>query len=670
MSLLRERSTWWISGLIALLILPAAALAWMAILSVRDSESLLEQKYSQGLESGSKLVVDSINRNLEILLKRTRSYVETLQDLENRDLSQPISAQVPKALSGVFVFKKGELSYPFWPLNSDRIPSLTWSMDSTEFNVFAKQIRGEISYNTLPYKNSNGEHLIHARLAELRAQTKAGHHQKVAEAIGQWLPELGYDSLSNEVRPSLWLLRFRSLNSSGQYTAARQSIHWSVKEFLHNPSYYPLEKVDFIFKEMLDATLSTGNLENRDQENLQHLRDNLSLLMAQSQALQKFRPLLESHILPFLSTTGIRMLRVGGQVCFIIPQSKVDPSYFTVALFNPDQLNQELLGAVGSTEIGRNLAFSLGPIEKPFYSQGIDAQMEVFRTFELGENNPLKQIHIYRSPQTVIREQAQRRSALLYSILALSMATICISIYLAIRMVRSEKSVYKLKTNILSSITHELKTPLTSIRMFAETLEGGRFRTQEQAQRYASMITRESGRLQMLIDDILVYGRLENEGAIERKPLVLSELIADIIQRVEPIASGKSIAITFKSEVDAVVFGDKALLESLFQNLIDNSLKYTMNSGTVEVRIFADIHNFAASVKDSGVGIPSTALPHIFDPFYRVGDEMTRKSKGSGIGLAIVRKAVNLHKAKIKVDSKEGEGSTFTVYFPKEEQHG
>lgn len=664
MSLMKEKSTWWIGGLIALLVLPAIALAWLAVLSVRDSESLLEQRYSQGLESGSKILLDSIHHNLDDLLKRTKLHVETMRDLENVDLSKRMSNNAPRALSGVFVFKKGELSYPFWPLNSDRIPSLTWAMDSTEFSDFAHQIRGDQNIN--PAKESS---LLFGKLAQIRAQSQAGKHRQVAEEIASWLPTLGQDSMGNELRPSLWLLRYRSLSASGAEDAARQSIYASVREFLRHPNHYPLEKVDFIFKEMFDSSLAANNLDPKEKDSLEHMRENLDFLMKQSQALLHFRPLLESHVLPFLSTTGIRMLRINGQVCFVIPQSKIDPSSFTVALFNPDQINQELLRGLQNQEASRNLAFSLGPIEKPFFSQGLEPQMEVYRTIDLGENHPLRQIHIYRSPQTVIREQAQRRSALLYSILALSLATIGFSIYLAIRMVRSEKSVYQLKTNILSSITHELKTPLTSIRMFAETLEGGRYRTQEQAQRYASMITRESGRLQMLIDDILVYGRLENEAQVERRPLLLSELIADIVLRLEPIASGKEIVITLSSECEAMVLGDKALLESLFQNLIDNALKYTMKSGTVQVRIFSDAHHYIASVKDNGVGIPASALPHIFDPFYRVGDELTRKSKGSGIGLAIVRKAVNLHQAKIKVESKEGEGSTFTVLFPKEESH-
>lgn len=667
MSLIRERSTWWIGVLIALLVLPALALAWMAILSVRDSESLLEQRYEQTLEDGSKIVIDSMNRNLQSVLAQTKTYVEVLQDLENKDLSKPFGVKPPQALSGIFVFQKGRLTYPFWPLMSDRIPSLSWSMDSTEFLSFGRQIRGETPLMLTPKQGSS--HEIFARLANLRNQTQQGQSQTVVEQVNQWLPQLSQDSLANEVRPSLWLLRFRSLLASGQYKESRRSIYASVKDFLHRPGDFPLEKVDFIFKEMFDATLSMGDLESKERDSISNLRDNLAYLIAQSQSLQKFRPLLENHVLPFLSTNGIRMLRIDDQVCFVIPQSTVDPSYFVVALFNPAQLDTLLLQGIHSQEASRQLAFSAGPIERPFYHQSITKEMEPFRTIDLGEINPLREIHIYRSPQTVIRKQAQRRSVLLYSILSLAVATILLSIYLAIRTVRNERSVYQLKTNILSSITHELKTPLTSIRMFAETLEGGRYRTQEQAQRYAGMITRESGRLQMLIDDILVYGRLENEGTIERKPVILAELIADVIQRVDPIANVKKIGITFKSEVDATILGDRALLESLFQNLIDNAVKYTMNSGNVELRIFSENQHFVVAVKDTGVGIPQSALPHIFDPFYRVGDELTRKSKGSGIGLAIVRKAVNLHDAKIKVESKEGEGSTFTVWFQREEQH-
>lgn len=653
------RSSQWIILFVALLILPAIALAWMAVLSVKDSESLLEKRYEQTLDEGAKSILDTLNRNMDSVIKSALNYSLNLRNLSQKHFNSLEQLKAPKPLKGIFIFQKGKLVYPFWSQNTDPIPHLAWSMDSNQFARFSAQVQGKSVM--LPAS----PHLIHDQLAEIRQDFHKGNYHLVVEKINQYSNDLQRDSLDFEIHPSLWLLRYKALTALNNTDEALKSLYQSVDHFIHQPQLYPLEKVNFIFTEMFETSLAQKSLDKKDKDKLLQIQENLFFLIHQSQSLQEFKPLLENHIFPFVGVREIRVLKLNLQTCFVIPLPNEGEHSFIVALYDQNTLDSTLLQGI-LQENTRDIAFTLGTFDQPIKNFGDTEEREPYLSYELKKGHPFQELHIYRKPQTVIKEQAFHRSVLMYAILAFSLGTIILSVILAVRNVRNEKSVYQLKTNILSSITHELKTPLTSIRMFAETIEGGRFKTQEQAQKYASMITRESGRLQMLIDDILVYGRLENEIAVEKIKTQLTELLTELIQRLEPIAQGKQIELNLIAEIQAHVLGDKALLESLFQNLVDNALKYTPKSGQVEIRIFPEGSYIAVAVKDNGIGIPSKSLNQIFDPFYRVGDELTRKTKGSGIGLAIVQKAVQLHNAKIKVESKESEGSTFTVYFPRE----
>jgi signal transduction histidine kinase len=220
-----------------------------------------------------------------------------------------------------------------------------------------------------------------------------------------------------------------------------------------------------------------------------------------------------------------------------------------------------------------------------------------------------------------------------------------------------------MKDNFLSTISHELKTPLTSIKMYSEFMNSGRAYKPEKIVSHTSVILKEASRLESLIDAILNYARMESGKQLFRwETLNLSECANKVCDSLDVIAKSKGLEIKREIEKDLHIMGDYPSIYSLIQNLVDNAIKYTAE-GHVFVRLQAISQGISLSVEDTGKGIPASEQKNIFEGFYRIGDESTRETKGSGLGLAIVKRTADAHKASITLKSSPGKGSAFTVVF-------
>jgi len=216
-----------------------------------------------------------------------------------------------------------------------------------------------------------------------------------------------------------------------------------------------------------------------------------------------------------------------------------------------------------------------------------------------------------------------------------------------------------MKDNFLSTISHELKTPLTSIKMYSEIMNSGRVNKPEKIISHTGVILKETSRLESLIDAILNYTRMESGKQVFRwESLNLSECVSKVCDSLDVIAKSKGLEIKREIDENSYIIGDYASIYSLVQNLVDNAIKYTS-----EGYVFVRLQGTSLSVEDTGKGIPANEQKNIFEGFYRVGDESTRETKGSGLGLAIVKRTADAHKASIILKSSPGKGSVFTVVF-------
>ncbi|OHW63021.1 alkaline phosphatase synthesis sensor protein PhoR [Andreesenia angusta] len=223
-----------------------------------------------------------------------------------------------------------------------------------------------------------------------------------------------------------------------------------------------------------------------------------------------------------------------------------------------------------------------------------------------------------------------------------------------------------MRRDFVANVSHELKTPLTSIKGFVETLKDGAIENVETRNRFLNIIDIEADRLSFLIKDLLTLSEIESgieeEGA---EALEVESTTREILSLLNEAAKKKNISVKLEIEGDVEVLkGSKSLLQQMMINLVDNAIKYTSEGGEVVVKIFKDEVNLNIVVKDTGIGIPPEHIDRLFERFYRVDKARSRQVGGTGLGLAIVKHIVLSFKGNIKVNSKVDRGSEFIVQIP------
>jgi two-component system, OmpR family, phosphate regulon sensor histidine kinase PhoR len=222
------------------------------------------------------------------------------------------------------------------------------------------------------------------------------------------------------------------------------------------------------------------------------------------------------------------------------------------------------------------------------------------------------------------------------------------------------------RRDFVANVSHELKTPLTAIKGYVETLLEGGLDDRENNLRFLDKVNTHANRLSALITDLLSLSRIESGEAVSKRETVfVGEVLSASMNRLYPSAERKGIRFgTGKSEPGLKILGDPEALNQIFDNLIDNAIKYTERGGRVEVSLYQKNGKVIFEVEDDGVGIPPEDLPRIFERFYRVDKARSREQGGTGLGLSIVRHLAQALQGEAKVRSRVGVGSVFTVVLP------
>ncbi|MBQ2657145.1 MAG: hypothetical protein IJF87_01065 [Erysipelotrichaceae bacterium] len=220
-----------------------------------------------------------------------------------------------------------------------------------------------------------------------------------------------------------------------------------------------------------------------------------------------------------------------------------------------------------------------------------------------------------------------------------------------------------IRKEFASNVSHELKTPLQTISGYSELLKNG-FVRQEDQEEFADKIYLESQRMMKLIEDVIKLSHLDNdELQIRKEKIDLNEICSSA---VETIRKDKidDIELVYEGQ-EAIVYGNRELIESIVFNLCENAIRYNVENGKVFVKVFCENESSVLEVKDTGIGIEKKDHERIFERFYRVDKSRSKNTGGTGLGLSIVKHACILNNAKIELESKPGKGSTFRVVFPK-----
>jgi signal transduction histidine kinase len=351
--------------------------------------------------------------------------------------------------------------------------------------------------------------------------------------------------------------------------------------------------------------------------------------------------------------------------------------------FDAEYLHDQFFPEMLETVMNRNLnegqgdknqcAIMLHPKGEPAplaASAGWDGGLpEVERNMEAAFPGVTLAIKLRGTTLEAIGQHFVRTSFLALGALSLLLAG---GIVLTYRNVSKEMALARLKSDFVSNVSHELRTPLSLIRLYAETLEMGRLNSREKYQEYYCIIRKESERLSALINNILDFSRIEaGRKEYDFRETDLRELVRNTLDSYR--YQIEQHGFSYEERIDEVpsLRVDRESMARSLLNLVNNALKYSQDRKYIGVNLYRENGSVRLEVIDHGIGIPHQEQHKIFEKFYRVGDPLVHNTKGSGLGLSLVRHIVQAHGGEVLVDSVPGEGSKFTIALPvKQEENG
>lgn len=369
----------------------------------------------------------------------------------------------------------------------------------------------------------------------------------------------------------------------------------------------------------------------------------------------------------FWEEGGRRHLEVHGEVILaaVIPASARGP--LLAGLRRDEQaLHREVLEkALGGAEDKGALAVLDGAGRPVFASRPLDDTSPVL-TVPFGEALPAWRVALYQPPGLSPRDMVRRQAMIFMAAFVLLLLVIGCGLGATYRLVRRESEIARLKSDFVANVSHDLKTPLSLIRMFAETLEMGRVPDAQRRREYYTVLTRESERLSRLIDNVLDFSRIESgRQRYQIAPGPVEPIVHDVLESFRhPLAQrGFKVDVSVAPDLPDVPLDPEAMKQAL-ANLVDNAMKYSAERRSLTVVARPEDGGVALEVADEGIGIPVSERERIFEKFYRIGRSETQGRRGSGVGLALVKHIVEAHGGRVTVDGRPGEGSRFTLHLP------
>lgn len=337
-------------------------------------------------------------------------------------------------------------------------------------------------------------------------------------------------------------------------------------------------------------------------------------------------------------------------------------------LLDPEQLKSDLLKSAISEQAesedihwivkGRNE-------ETILKSDGSEPGTRTARVNFAG-NFPPWSIELYQqNPRLFETMLTSRRGIYLYIFILLA-GILIFGLTLTVRIVTHELELGRMKSDFVSTVSHEFKSPLTSIRQLAEMLQAGRVASEEHRQRYYNVLLEQSERLSLLIDNILDFAKMEEgKKEFDFEATDMCALLEALVSTIQQQVSHEGF--TLQTEIDTnmpSIQADRSAITQAITNLVDNAIKYSGEARKIYVRGFTEDEYLIIAVQDFGIGIKPEEVDRVFDRFYRGGDELTRAVKGSGLGLTLVKQIVESHHGSINVKSEPDKGSTFSIKLP------
>ncbi|UCD64461.1 MAG: HAMP domain-containing histidine kinase [Candidatus Zixiibacteriota bacterium] len=358
---------------------------------------------------------------------------------------------------------------------------------------------------------------------------------------------------------------------------------------------------------------------------------------------------------------------IDDQPILIVLRDRVSDSNIAGFTVDLDYIRKELIRAGEDHLHDSDIGFTVVNTAQPLPEDTADSGS----IQELSSLVPLWRVWLRpKNPEAISQYVTKRRWIYGIFILFLSLGMI-LGIALVVRDMSREQKLAQLRNDFVSNVTHELKTPLTSIRMFAETMLMDRVKNKRDQREYLSVIVNESDKLTRLINTVLDSSKIEQEEQQYHMHSVnFSTVVEKAVDAVAYWLKENGFAVVVDIEEDITIRGDEDALEQTMNNLLSNAMKFSHDRKEITVRLCKKDGSIRVEVQDRGLGIPESKQPRIFEKYYRAHSGHTADKGGSGLGLAVVKHIVDAHEGTIELKSKVNEGTTFTIVFPQVEPGG
>ncbi len=669
------------------ILVPGLILAYLSFRTVKDERILIEK----ALENRNEEFVDAVQGVLD------KTKAERLARLQDQ-LQRSSSSSAPdnylflatdllenSMVQSLAIFRRDEMVFPRRLAFGDSMGTTAPPAAGTEAGVDG----GPVAMAPPPPMETSAapqaEELdlpprAREAVAFIQTEYRAGrflHAVRLIRAFSHASDSLFSTRAGSLYRYGLWLVEIKcliGLNLTEEAVARGREL---IQALLRGNGFSNYHQVKFYLGETVNLLTSLETLprEVRDYFWSIHQKSEIFLVNAEfiSQEWSSTpEQLIRSQALDFQNPIQINYL--DGIPYLIIGYPWLDKETRVIARLNESVFNEavetEILQSKKSA--WKSMAFALvSAKDQVVMTTDSLADRRVALERPLGGDFPAWKLIIYKMKDSEVIALGRRKLTLLYTLLGFSLAALLIGSFSVLQGLKNERRVVRMKSNFLSAVSHELKTPLTAIRMFAEILESGKQTQEDKRKRYATLIGEEAMRLHGMIEGILDFTRLEEKrGRLSFTDLDLTLAVQEVAGLMAAAFEKAGIKLVLQLHTAATIRGDFDSVRSVVQNLLENSLKYSEAGTTVTVVLENLPDKAVLRVRDEGIGISGADLKRIFDKFYRAGDELTRKTKGSGLGLAIVKQILDSHRAQIKANSKLNEGTEMVITFPKGKARG
>lgn len=660
------------------IILPTAILSFLGFRNIQNEMFLAQKNFDENQAALQKEIEDAVEKEQEKIYQETKAASLFLYE-QPRSLLEFGNAASFKEVPGIeaiFLYNGGKLVYP-------DISSKHFYKTHDFSSIVASAAERQLFESELDSTTAQMAYMSRMlKAAHAPFETRSEQVQNILGLIRLHYRSKNYDEtlkllkilenhphlqgyLHADLTRSVNLLHFEILVKQKRHAEAEDYCLSVLNQFLQSESIEDIPSAKFFFETAFSQILSFEDLPQEKREAFWNLRSNFNRQLGYMEILSNYRSLFQELLdNEFVSSEGILYRNDSEITLFKMSYPYLSGNQVVIAKVDKDAYRARIIDKVNNvSQRWKNIPFSIIDERDSLLAGAIPDSSNILSQSRISEAFPWE-FSLYEKDVSEIRKESRQRMFLMYGLLLFSLITVIFGSFFMLRFIIQEHKLLAMKTNFLSSVSHELKTPLTSIKMFAEMMARGRVVKVEKVQEYSGLIGKEASRLENLIGAILNYTRMEHgTGAFKWERLDFSVCAKKVFDAVEDIGVEKGLEFHTKFEPGAYVMGDYTALYSLAQNLIENAIKYTNAPGEVTISVYNEEDRAVFSVADTGVGIDSSEQKNIFNDFYRVGDEMTRSTKGSGLGLAIVKRVAKTHKATISLSSKPGKGSTFTVRF-------